>query len=236
MSAIEEFKRLLEEAQESSQEAQESSHKLVEQTPVPIVEEENIVQKTARLIRTKNDNTPSAPQDIEAQRWNDPLRNTNFVTQEQMNDHYKLLIQRIQTQLSTVGGGGEVKLRMLDDVDRSSITDGRWLKYDAATRKFVFAEFNAQEPIHNTSLVTTATYTVTENDFYIGVNRAGAVTITLPTSPSSGREMVIKDESGNASANPITVSGNVDNDSEGFVLQIDNGAVSLIYRDGWRII
>ncbi|NDG30151.1 collagen-like protein [bacterium] len=37
-------------------------------------------------------------------------------------------------------GGGEVNLRWLDDVDRSSIQDGYVLSYDESTRKFTFVE------------------------------------------------------------------------------------------------
>lgn len=52
----------------------------------------------------------------------------------------------------------------------------------------------------------------------------------------NGRQLVIKDESGNASLNPITVLGNVDNDPNGFIIKINNGGIQLIYRNGWRII
>jgi hypothetical protein len=52
----------------------------------------------------------------------------------------------------------------------------------------------------------------------------------------SGRKLIIKDESGHCSTNPITVSGTVDNDAGGFILQMDNGAIQMIYRNGWRII
>lgn len=70
----------------------------------------------------------------------------------------------------------------------------------------------------------------------MGVNYAGPVTITLPTTPNSGRMLIIKDESGNASTNPITVLGTVDNDTGGFIIQLDNGAIQMIYRNGWRIV
>ena len=87
----------------------------------------------------------------------------------------------------------------------------------------------------STRLVTTATYTITDTDYYIGVNRASIVSITLPTG-IAGQEFIIKDESGNAETNPITVLGNVDNDIGGFIIQINNGAIQLIYRNGWRIV
>lgn len=51
----------------------------------------------------------------------------------------KFLEQAIGRIAATGPGGGEVNLRYLDDVDRSSIQDGRFLKYDAATKKFVFS-------------------------------------------------------------------------------------------------
>ena len=158
------------------------------------------------------------------------------MTQKDFQKHYTKIIERIQQQLSTVGGGGEVNLRYLDDVDRSTISDGRWLKYNGTTRKFEFDEINPYEVVHNTTLVDEATYTVNDTDYYIGVNYAGEVTITLPSSPNSGRMLIIKDESGDAETNPITVTGTVDNDAGGFVLGLDNGSITLIYRSGWRIV
>lgn len=153
-----------------------------------------------------------------------------------IQDKMKFLEQAIGRIAATGPGGGEVNLRWLDDVKRDTISDGRWLKYSEADKKFVFDEINPYEVVYNTTLVTTPTYTVDDNDWYIGVNRAGPVSITLPTSPSSGRVLVIKDESGNASANPITVLGTVDNDAGGFILQMDNGGIQMVYRSGWRVI
>jgi hypothetical protein len=88
-----------------------------------------------------------------------------------------------------------------------------------------------------TTAVTSSTYNVRRKDYYVGVNYAGAVTITMPTfDVVQGRIIIIKDESGHASTNPITVQGTIDNDAGGFVLQMDNGGVQMIYRNGWRII
>lgn len=61
-----------------------------------------------------------------------------FVTFEDLSSHYRTFIMRVQQQLSTLGGGGEVNLRFLDDIDRTSIQDGRVLSYNATTKKFVF--------------------------------------------------------------------------------------------------
>ena len=89
---------------------------------------------------------------------------------------------------------------------------------------------------HETKLIDSPAYTITSKDFYIGVNYAGNVTITLPTITNNGRMYIVKDESGNCSINPITVLGNVDNDPGGFILQQDNGGIQMIYRNGWRIV
>lgn len=89
---------------------------------------------------------------------------------------------------------------------------------------------------HNTISVVSDSYTVGRRDYYVGIDYPGPVTITLPVDAKRGRPLVIKDESGNSSTNPITVSGMVDNDPGGFILQMDNGAIQLIYQNGWRII
>ena len=79
-------------------------------------------------------------------------------------------------------------------------------------------------------------YSVGRKDYYIGVDTTTAVTITLPTKAKNGRVIVIKDETGLAQTNPITVHGTIDNDTGGFILQINNGGIQMIYRNGWRII
>lgn len=56
------------------------------------------------------------------QRWEkaaetkDPLNNTEFVTFEQMRQHYKTFIERVQIQLGTIGGGGAVEVMEMDDI------------------------------------------------------------------------------------------------------------------------
>ena len=153
-----------------------------------------------------------------------------------INKKIKFLEQWIGKINNAGPGGGEVNLRWLDDIDRPTIYDMRYLRYNDSKKKFEFAEVNPHDVVYNTYLVTTPTYTVSGEDYYVGVNYAGPTTITLPSTPSSGRKIIIKDESGNAETNPITVVGTVDNDTGGFIIQINNGAIQLIYRNGWRIV
>ncbi len=61
----------------------------------------------------------------------------------------------------------------------------------------------------NVTLITFADnqYTVSSTDSFIGVNTSGgAIVILLPDSPTVGRTFIIKDDSGNAATNNITVS------------------------------
>ena len=89
------------------------------------------------------------------------------------------------------------------------------------------------------SRTVTGDYTIDRKDYYIGVNCDVKSYITLPTSGrnlKNGRVIVIKDESGHAQLTPIKIIGTIDNDPNGAEIRINNGALQLIYRDGWRII
>ena len=73
--------------------------------------------------------------------------------------------------------------------------------------------------------VTAATYTAKAGDRLIGVNRSGVVTVTLPSAQvNAGRLFTIKDESGDASTNNITVA------TEGSET-IDGAATNVIDND-----
>ena len=65
----------------------------------------------------------------------DPLTplDQNYVTLDQLQNHYRTFINRIQQQLSTLGGGGAVRLDDLDDVDHSNITTNNLLIYNGNT-------------------------------------------------------------------------------------------------------
>ena len=74
----------------------------------------------------------------------DPLTplDKKFVTLDQLQQHYRLFINRIQQQLSTLGGGGETQFKYLDDIvgiaTNPSAYDGKFLKYDHSSGKFIF--------------------------------------------------------------------------------------------------
>ena len=118
----------------------------------------------------------------------DPLTplDQNFVTLDQLQSHYRLFINRIQQQLSTIGGGGETRLEFLDDVDRDSAkVDGKFLKYDASVGKWVGATasgggsqtLNDTLGLGNTSSLGMSVGVVTATSFSgSGTNLTGIVT------------------------------------------------------------
>ena len=68
----------------------------------------------------------------------DPLTpiDQNFVTVDQLQKHYKLFVERVQYQLSSIGGGGAGFIKDLDDVDITGLADDYILQYDASTSKW----------------------------------------------------------------------------------------------------
>lgn len=191
------------------------------------VDRENLIQQTVNAIS----NTKFTDKDVKDDTLASKLQKAEL-------DGLKKQIATIMTRLGTLsmggGGTGIVRIGMADDFDSRTYGEGRYLKWSQGA--FRLDEINPHEIIHNTTEVTSNNYTVVDSDYYIGVNVAETSTIILPTDPSAGRTIVIKDESGNAQLNPIHIDGTIDNDAGGATIKINNGAVQLLYRNGWRII
>ena len=146
------------------------------------------------------------------EKTSDPLTplNQNFATLDDLQNHYKLFLNRIQQQLSTLGGGGETNLTYMD------------------------------VPVTS---VTSSSYTIRPQDYYIGVNYAGAVTITLPRADREGKIFVVKDELGQASQGTnryITIlptgSDLIDGENRA-ILAFDFGSLTFIWKsNSWRIV
>ena len=174
----------------------------------------------------------------------DPLTplNQNFATLDDLQNHYKLFLNRIQQQLSTLGGGGETRLEFLDDVDRNTAkTDNYFLKYNASLNKWVG---DAADGVGITSIVSitgvTTYYQATDTDDYIGVNASVPVTIVLPTSPSIGKKIIVKDEGNNISTYSITVQAgigkSVENDTS-VIMNINHQSLTYFYNNSnWFLI
>ena len=91
--------------------------------------------------------------------------------------------------------------------------------------------------------VTTSSYTIRPQDYYIGVNYAGAVTITLPKADREGKIFVVKDELGEAAKGTnrhITIlptgSDKIDGRDRA-ILAFNFGSLTFIWKgNSWRVI
>lgn len=89
---------------------------------------------------------------------------------------------------------------------------------------------------------TSATTAVTSSDMYVGINVGAAATVNLPSGAtlSNGKTIIIKDESGTAGANNITVTANGTDriDSQVSVaISANNGALRLIWTGSrWSVV
>ena len=107
----------------------------------------------------------------------DPLAplGQKFVTFEQLRNHYSLFINRISKQMATLGGGGEVNFRYLDDIDwNGSDDDGKFLKYNHSTERFEFATVSGGGGGGG----SIAGIDTTGTSFFNNINAAGVVTAT----------------------------------------------------------
>jgi len=114
----------------------------VEQEIVPEIPKEpekTLIEKSLGLL--------SEPSNVKQQ--NDPLTPTDqkFATFEDLQKHYNLFLNRIQQQLSTLGGGGETQIRYLDDVvgvaTNSSNYNSKFLQWNSSSNKAEFVNINS---------------------------------------------------------------------------------------------
>ena len=184
----------------------------------------------------------------------------SFATIEQLQSHYRVFVNRVQQQLSTIGGGGETKLAFLDDLDRSTaLVDGKFLKYDAASGKFVGATggggagsqtLNETLGLGNTSSLGMSVGLTTASELHVGIDTGfftedlvvngdaritGILTIGRSSITLNGNDDTISatsfvgDGSGLSGIVTITGSGSV-----GEILQHDGSSFVGIASTGFR--
>ena len=192
-----------------------------------VVNENAISEGLLNILPNENNSDPLTP------------LNQNFATLDDLQNHYKLFLNRIQQQLSTIGGGGEVRLEFLDDVDRATAkTNDYYLKYDATLNKWVGDTIPSVGIVSITGITTS--YQATNDDDYIGVSADVPVTIVLPETPSDGKKITVKDEGNKVSTYNITVQAgigkSVENDSS-VVMDINHQSFTYFYNgNNWYLI
>ena len=92
------------------------------------------------------------------------------------------------------------------------------------------------------AIVVSQDYTATLDDYYIGVNSTGPVTITLPADPTGCQQIIVKAEMGpplgNRKITITTSDGSLIDGEEEYVMEVPWQSVKLITGgdDGWFII
>ena len=203
---------------------------------------ENIEKQVENKVVNENAISEGLLNILPNEKNSDPLTplNQNFATLDDLQNHYKLFLNRIQQQLSTIGGGGEVRLEFLDDVDRATAkTNDYYLKYDATLNKWVGDGVVDGVVIVSITGITTS-YQATNDDDYIGVSADVPVTIVLPETPSDGKKITVKDEGNKVSTYNITVQAgigkSVENDSS-VVMDINHQSFTYFYNgNNWYLI
>jgi hypothetical protein len=127
----------------------------------------------------------------------DPLTplDKNFVTLDQLQQHYRLFLNRIQQQLVTLGGGGETRLKYLDDIvgiaTNASAYDGKFLKYNHPLGKFEF-----ESVAQNTDDIITNSISIRDTDSNNGFSgdivtvQKTHTAITQTTTPTSIHQFI----------------------------------------------
>jgi hypothetical protein len=228
---IEEVQEIVEEVIE---EVQEIVDNIVKENSEEPKKKSSLIEKSLGLL--------SEPSNAKVQ--NDPLTplDQKFATLDDLQKHYNLFITRIQQQLSTLGGSGEVRLEFLDDVARDSAKrDNYFLKYDASINKWVGDDGGG---VGITSIVfitgVTTYYSATRDVDYIGVSADVPVTIDLPTNATPGKQIIIKDEGNKISTYNITVragiGASVENDTS-VLMKINHQSFTYFYNgSNWFLI
>ena len=104
-----------------------------------VLERPTLIEKSLGLL--------AEPPNVKQQQ--DPLTplDQKFATLEDLQKHYSTFLSRIQQQLSTLGGGGETRLRYLDDVvgvaTNSNFYDDKFLQWNSTTNKSEFVTINS---------------------------------------------------------------------------------------------
>ena len=111
---------------------------VLEKKNAQLVERINHVEEVFSKINEKTlltEDNPTLPGDPSTNNSSDPLTplDQKFVTLDQLQNHYRTFINRVQQQIATIGGGGAGFIKDLDDVTfDAGIGTGKLLIYDGA--------------------------------------------------------------------------------------------------------
>ncbi len=123
---------------------------VIEETPEEKVEEVKPVDLNELRFPTKEMRSESEDTNVSqlAEAMNKFNKKDEIITEEisdleQLKREFKNFKDTVIKQMSTIGGGGEVNLLNLDDIDTGAIGDGKVLSYNSSTGKLQFVTGSA---------------------------------------------------------------------------------------------
>lgn len=161
---------------------------------------------------------------VESTKTSDPLTplDQKYVTLDQLQEHYRVFVNRVQQQLSSLGGGGETRLQYLDDIvgiaTNPAAYDGKYLKYNHSLKKFEFTDVD-----------------ITNDSWADGVDgpytlaQVGIGTSAIETSPYPGNSLLVY---GNARVTGILSIGTASITLDPESGSISSGEVQLVNSEG----
>ena len=138
---LEQFERALSFNEEKLQAAEEQLEELQQITIVEDIPPQPVLPVAAFVTPAVEKLMDTPPKDYEkmVSKMKDGLQREIDLIKKTVVD-----LHQFATGLSNMGGGGEVNLRWLDDVDRGTIDDNKFMRYNASTKRFEFYDFVTQ--------------------------------------------------------------------------------------------
>ena len=150
----------------------------------------------------------------------DPLTPTDqkFVNLDDFQNHYRLFLNRIQRQLSTLGGGGAVLVSDLDDVETSTArVNGKYLRYNSTKGKWEGADASGGGALSNIVEDTTP-----QLGGALDVNSKEIISVSnnnITFAPNGTGKVVFKGVSGNGGNGAGRFVLNCEQNSHGITIQ-----------------